>query len=214
MDRKRVDSETSIAIIGIAKGCLIDKLDKNLILEALRRTGDRLAWPHEVEVVIVGGAAGMILGLWRPERVTEDADIAEISPPHQPRRALLAAARATAEELGLSLHWLNDDFIAFGALDTLPDDWRMRCVEIGRFGQLRVVSPGKRDLLAMKVYAGRPQDIEDVMSCLPCMTRDDLDFIRDYLTSLDQPHRRHIDPGQLERAKAILEGLEQERFRP
>jgi len=180
------------------------------MVAALRLVGEKLDWPVEVEVVIVGGAAGMLLGVWPPGRITEDADIVEISPPIQPRDALIRAAHEAAEELDLSPHWLNDDFTAFGTLDTLPDAWRQRAVEIGTFRKLRVVSPGRQDLLAMKVYAGRPQDIEDVYSCLDTLTADDLTFIRGYLESLCAPHRRNIKQDQLEQAFALLRLLEED----
>ncbi|MFP4355941.1 MAG: DUF6036 family nucleotidyltransferase [Phycisphaerae bacterium] len=180
------------------------------ILSAFQLAGEKLDWPSEVELVIVGGAAGMLLGIWHAERVTEDADIVEISPPTQPRRAVLQAAKEAAEELGLSPHWLNDDFMAFGTLDTLPDGWRQRCVEIGRFGKLRITSLGRQDLLAMKVYAARPQDIEDVLACSETLTHDDLSFIRRYLDSLRASHRKQIGADQLGRAFAVLDSLSEE----
>jgi hypothetical protein len=188
--------------------------DKHLsssdILTAFERTGEKLDWPSEVAVVIVGGAAGMLLGIWTPERVTEDADIVEICPPTQPRRAVLQAAQEAASELGLSPHWLNDDFMSFGHLDTLPDGWQQRCVEIGLFDKLRVTSLGRQDLLAMKVYASRPHDIEDVLACVETITSEDLSFIRSYLDSLGGSHRKHIDVDQLERAYAVLASLSEE----
>ncbi len=183
------------------------------LLCALRRTGEILDWPQVIEVAIVGGAAGMLLGLWPGVRVTEDVDIADISPPSQPRRALLQAAREVAEELGLSPQWLNDDFLSFGTLDTLPDGWRGRSVRIGVFGKLRVICPGRQDLLAMKVYAGRPQDMEDVLSCAETITAEDLDFFRAYLESLRGRHRRNIRADQLARGFAFLDLLSEERGR-
>jgi hypothetical protein len=190
---------------------MTDQLDHSDLLTALERTGEKLDWPFVIEIAIVGGAAGMLLGLWPGERVTEDVDIAEISPPSQPRHALLLAARDTAEELGLSPYWLNDDFLSFGSLDTLPDGWRARSVRIGSYQNLRVICPCRRDLLAMKVYAGRPQDIEDVLSCATQLSAEDLAHIRAYLESLRASHRRNITPEQLERAFAVLEALRKER---
>ncbi len=192
---------------------MTDPLGHSDLLTALERTGEKLDWPFAIEIAIVGGAAGMLLGLWPGERVTEDVDIAEISPPSQPRRALLLAARETAEELGLSPYWLNDDFLSFGSLDTLPDGWRGRSVRIGLYGNLRVICPCRRDLLAMKVYAGRPQDIEDVLSCATQLSAEDLAHIQVYLESLSASHRRSITPEQLERAFAVLEALRKERRR-
>ncbi|MFP4434856.1 MAG: DUF6036 family nucleotidyltransferase [Phycisphaerae bacterium] len=190
---------------------MTDQLAYSDLLVALESTGAKLDWPGVIEIAIVGGAAGMLLGLWPGERVTEDVDIAEISPPSQPRGALLLAAREMAEELGLSPHWLNDDFLSFGSLDTLPDGWRARSVRIGSYGNLRVICPCRRDLLAMKVYAGRPQDIEDVLSCATQLSAEDLAHIRAYLESLRASHRRNIAPEQLDRAFSVLEVLREER---
>lgn len=187
-----------------------DSFDTQAILTALRLTGSKLDWPGTVEIVIAGGAAGMLLGIWSPDRVTEDCDIVEISPPTQPRRAILQAAGETAEEIGLSRDWLNDHFMTFGALDTLPDGWRQRSVKIGTFDKLEVTSLGRQDLLAMKLYAGRPQDIQDIRSQLKALTADDLAFMRAYLHSLEQKWRKHIKAEQIERAFAVLAEIEKE----
>jgi hypothetical protein len=187
-----------------------ESYDKEAILTALRLTGSKLDWPGTVEIVIAGGAAGMLLGVWSPDRVTEDCDIVEISPPTQPHRAVLQAAVEAAEELGLSRDWLNDHFMTFGTLDTLPDGWRQRSVKIGTFDKLEVTSLGRQDLLAMKLYAGRPQDIEDIRSQLKSLTTDDLASMRAYLHSLEQPWRKHIKAEQFERAFAVLAEIEKE----
>jgi hypothetical protein len=173
-------------------------------------TGNKLDWPGTVEIVIAGGAAGMLLGIWSSDQVTEDCDIVDISPPNQPRRALMQAAREAADEIGLSPDWLNDHFMTFGTLDTLPDGWRTRCVKIGTFGKLEVTSLGRPDLLAMKLYAGRAQDIQDIQSQIESITAEDRQFMRVYLQSLTQPCRRQIKPDQLERAFAVLADMEKE----
>lgn len=187
-----------------------DSYHKEIISTALHLTGDRLDWPTEVEIVIAGGAAGMLLGIWSADRVTEDCDIVEISPPIQPRRAVMQAAREAANELGLNSDWLNDHFMAFGTLDTLPDGWRGRCVKIGVYGKLVVVSLGRQDLLAMKIYAGRPQDIQDVRVGIDSFTLEDIEFMRSYLESLRRSCRKHIKQEQLQRAFAVLAELEKE----
>jgi hypothetical protein len=187
-----------------------DYLNKEQLLEALELTGKLLDWPSRVEIFIVGGAAGALLGVWAPERVTEDCDIVEISPPVQPRRAVLQAAMEAAEKLEISPHWLNDDFKEFGTLDTLPDAWRTRVVAVGTFDNLSVVSLCRRDLLATKLYAGRPQDIEDIYSQLNSITAEDIAFLHQYIESLDQPWRKHINKEQLTSAVVLLEQLERE----
>jgi hypothetical protein len=190
-----------------------DRYDKQVIVSALRLAGAKLDWPAPVEIVIAGGAAGMLLGIWAPDRVTEDCDIVEISPPTQPRRALMQAAREAADEIGLSPDWLNDHFMTFGSLDTLSDGWRQRCVKVGTFGALEVTSLGRQDLLAMKLYAGRAQDIQDIRSGTAAMTAKDLLFMRAYLDSLHRPWRKHIKPDQLAHAYAVLAEMEKEASR-
>jgi hypothetical protein len=187
-----------------------DSYDKRAITTALALTGSKLDWPGTVEIVIAGGAAGMLLGIWSSDRVTEDCDIVEISPPTQPRRAVMQAAREAADEIGLSPDWLNDHFMAFGTLDILPDGWRQRCVKIGTYGKLEVTSMGRQDLLAMKLYAGRAQDIQDIHAQIELLTAEDIAFMRAYLHSLKQPWRRHIKPEQLERAFLVLAEIEKE----
>lgn len=183
---------------------------KEAILAALRLTGRKLDWPRTVEIVIAGGAAGILLGIWSSDRVTKDCDIVHLSPPIQPRRAVLQAGREAAEELGLNYDWLNDDFMTFGTLDTLPDGWQTRCVNIGTFGKLQVTSLGRIDLLAMKVHAGREQDLLDVRAQIDSITEKDLGFIRAYLDSLDKPWRKHIRPGSVQKARGVLSSLEKE----
>jgi hypothetical protein len=187
-----------------------DRYNKQAMVTALRLTGEKLDWPEKVEIVIAGGAAGMMLGIWTPERVTEDCDIVDISPPTQPRRAILQAAREAADEVGLAPEWLNDDFMTFGSLDTLPDGWRQRCVRVGTFGKLDVTSLGRQDLLAMKLYAGRAQDIQDIYALIESLTGKDLAFMRGYLESLSQSWRKHIKPKQLSQALVVLKGFEKE----
>jgi hypothetical protein len=187
-----------------------DNYDKHAITTALRLTGSKLDWPGTVEIFIAGGSAGMLLGIWSADRVTEDCDIVEISPPTQPRRAVMQAAREAAEEIGLSPDWLNDHFMTFGTLDTLPDGWRQRCVNIGTFGKLKVTSLGRQDLLAMKLYAGRAQDTQDIQVQIESLTAEDFAFMRAYLHSLKQAWRKHIKPDQLERAFAVLAELKKE----
>ncbi len=183
---------------------------KEPILAALRMTGERLDWPGVVEIVIAGGAAGMMLGVWAHERVTEDCDIVDMTPAIQPRSAVMRAAKETAEALGWSPDWLNDHFMTFGSLDTLPARWRDRCQPIGVFRKLRVISLGRRDLLAMKLYAGRPQDVEDLRNQEESFTVDDMRFMREYLDSLKKPWRKHIKAEQLARAYRLLAVLESE----
>jgi hypothetical protein len=62
----------------------------------------------------------------------------------------------------------------------------------------------------MKLYAGRPQDIQDIHAQIEFLTAGDLAFMRAYLRSPKLPLRRHIKPDQLERAFVVLAEMEKE----
>lgn len=125
-------------------------MDAAAIEHALHRLGARFAYPIDVELLLVGGAAGMLS-------------------------------------------------------DALPRDWRSRRVWVGMWGRLRVFSIGRSDLVAMKVLAGRPQDVEDLRALR--LTGDDVDFVRRYLGTL-ATGGTHAD--EIREASALLAILEEE----
>jgi hypothetical protein len=125
-------------------------MDAAAIEHALHRLGARFAYPIDVELLLVGGAAGMLS-------------------------------------------------------DALPRDWRSRRVWVGMWGRLRVFSIGRSDLVAMKVLAGRPQDVEDLRALR--LTGDDVDFVRRYLGTL-ATGATHDD--EIREASALLAILEEE----
>lgn len=138
--------------------------------------GKRFQYRSQVELLLVGGAAGMLTGLLPPGRTTMDCDIMHADP----ARAIDAIELIAAEVgscMGLPAKWLNSDASIRG--DTLPDGWQRRRVWIGTWGPLRVFAASRIDLMAMKVLAGRAQDIEDVRAMKP--RGDDLAFIAHYL---------------------------------
>jgi len=53
---------------------------------------------------------------------------------------------------------------------------------VGHFGRLTVYAAGRLDLIAMKFYAGRPQDIEDLIDLSP--TPDERKFVREHIAQL------------------------------
>ena len=71
----------------------VPRLDADELVRVLRDLGDRLDWPTEVEIVLVGGAAGILTGELR-RRLTSDCDISL----HVPKEAWgeLPAFPATA----------------------------------------------------------------------------------------------------------------------
>ena len=83
----------------------------------------------------------------------------------------------------------------------------MAGINDGQFDKLIVYAAGRWDLLAMKLYANRPQDRADIgsMSVGP----DDIDFLRRYLNMLKVPSRKaNLD--QVVAAEKLLDALEAE----
>jgi hypothetical protein len=115
--------------------------------------------------------------------------------------AVERAAEEVARELGLSATWLNSNVQL--RRDALPDDWRTRRVWIGTWGRLRVIGVSRVDLIAMKVLAGRAQDIEDLRSMKP--RPDDVEFVRRYLDGLPA---KGTSLEQIAEARDVLETLE------
>lgn len=139
------------------------KLNRERILSALKRTGERLAETNPeldcVEILLIGGAAGILTGTLRPERTTQDCDVIEFVPKGV-AVAVETAASDIAGALSLDANWLNGHADWF--IDILPDGWQQRRHKIGRFGTLRVFAASRLDLIALKVYAHRDQDVEDL----------------------------------------------------
>ncbi len=177
------------------------KMPRNLILEALAHLGRRLEWARPIEILLIGGAAGMITGQLAAERTTVDCDVIDYAPAEAMPAVEHAAARV-ARDMGLPEHWLSPQA---RPLDILPDGWRSRRQHVGSFGQLHVYAIGRLDLLATKCYANRPQDREDIFAMQP--TAGELGFVRTYLTMLRVPSRRaNLD--QVEAALRLVDALQ------
>ena len=167
------------------------------ILSHLKRLGDMFEYPEEVELLLIGGAAGILTKQLNSTRATMDCDVIRIVP-SQAEQAILQAARTLAEEQGLPEPWLN---LQAKPLDILPDGWQVRKVHIGSWGKLHVCALSRRDLLATKFYAGSPRDVQDISDMNP--TAEELAFVRTYLDMLRVPSRQaHLD--QLARSENLL----------
>jgi hypothetical protein len=77
------------------------KMDNFAVDEALAALGCHFQWHCDVEILLVGGAAGMVTGVLPPERTTVDCDVILYSP-EQAWIAVEAAADEVAE--GTSTH--------------------------------------------------------------------------------------------------------------
>jgi hypothetical protein len=175
-------------------------MNTSAVEQALAALGRRFSFHGEVDLLLVGGAAGMLTGLLPASRTTTDCDVMV----YAPESAMDAVERAAAEvagALGLAANWLNSDVQI--RRDVLPEDWRSRRVFVGSWGLLRVFAASRIDLIAMKVLAGRPQDLEDLRSMRP--RSDDLEFVRRYL---DHLLATGTSAEEVSDARVVLDSLE------
>lgn len=176
------------------------QMQRDSILKALTRLGEQFDWEKPVEILLIGGAAGMITGELPPDRTTEDCDVIDYTPA-EAKLAVEHAARVVAGEIGLPDGWLSSQV---RQLKVLPDGWRNRRQQVGLFGKLHVYAIGRLDLLATKCYANRPEDREDIFTMQP--TAEELDFVHTYLTMLRVPGR-HANLDQVDAALRLLAAL-------
>jgi hypothetical protein len=156
-------------------------LDDAVIREALAHVGASPLLRRDVEISIVGGAAGILIHALPHGWTTSDVDAIHFKLA-QDRDAVLDAAGEVAAQFQLPADWLND----WGGLFawTLPDDWQTRRVHVGRFGRLDVYAVSRRDLIAMKFLSHRPSDLEHLNQLN--LAPDDLQFVSRYLEVLAQ----------------------------
>jgi hypothetical protein len=172
----------------------------NDIKSHLARLAEVLSFPDAVEILLIGGAAGVLTGQLAASRTTVDCDVIEYLP-KLAQQAVLDAAVTVASERGLPDDWLNSRAMQ---LNILPDGWRTRKVLVYCYGQLKVFALSRKDLIATKFYAGHPRDLEDIAAMSP--TADELSFARIYLGMLRVPSRQaHLD--QVETATHLLEAF-------
>jgi len=122
------------------------------MLDAFGRLGDHLAHDHVVaDLHIIGGA--VMVTEYDARDSTADIDAADYSP----HGAVEQAAARVATDMGLPRSWLNEQASAFAPQDA---DWRRSNAFDHPNLHLYVIAP--RQLLAMKIRAGRPTDAEDI----------------------------------------------------
>ncbi len=161
------------------------KMNTTSILNYLDALAKAIEWNSSpIDILLIGGSAGMLTGQLPPLRITQDCDMADCCPP-QAQQAILNAAAKVAMDYGLPQTWLNAQ--AMHALP-LPDGWQSRKQQIARFDSLAVYAIGRLDLLAMKFYANRPHDRQDIIEMKP--SPDEFYYCRRYLDSLRTPSRK------------------------
>ena len=127
------------------------ELDRDQIGDLLEELGRRLLDRGVKGTIYVAGGAAIALE-FEERRVTADVDAI-----FRPAETVREVATAMATEHGLPTKWLNDSVRAF-----LPpgEDSHARTFSVPGLS-VSVASP--RYLLAMKMAAGRPQDLHDLI---------------------------------------------------
>jgi len=178
----------------------MDRMTTSIVERALKRLGDLLEYHEEIEILLVGGAAGMVTGVLPVSRTTTDCDVM-VCVPEAALAAVELAAERVADEMSLAANWLNSHVQL--RLDALPAGWKHRRIPVGDFGLLRVFAASRPDLIAMKVLAGRDQDIEDLETLR--VRADDTEFVRTYLDGLNE---KGTNQEQIDDARTLLDSLE------
>jgi hypothetical protein len=114
-------------------------LDARTIRHALELLGERLNLNRDVEIVLVGGAAGVLTGELPGAWTTADVDLIRCWR-SEARDAVLAAAGEVGRELSLPPSWLSEDVGLYAW--TLPKGWEHRRVMVAAHRRLRVYAAG------------------------------------------------------------------------
>lgn len=152
------------------------RLNNNTIAEGLEALGKKLPQDRKFEILILGGAAGVLSGELSGIHTTADVDVVHFRAAVD-RDVVLDAAAKVGRELSLPLYWLNDDSGLFAW--TLPSDWEKRRRNIGEFGSLVVYTLSRIDLIAVKFLAHRAADLEHLRQLH--VTPEDAKFVRSFL---------------------------------
>ena len=137
------------------------ELSSYQIRAALAHLGSLLPGTHMIEMIIIGGAAGVLSGALPMSRTTVDCDVILISPPESFDLCQFYAEEV-AQHFQIAPQWL--DVSATTLTHLMLPDWRDRLVSVGSFGPLQVRAIGRLDLIALKAIAGRAEDLEDLVA--------------------------------------------------
>lgn len=176
-------------------------MDDKEIKTALAAVGAELGVGKVIELLIVGGAAGLLNGELTGAYTTSDVDAMNVFPPNAWDQ-LQDAAAVVGLAMGLPANWLNSDARLFAA--SLPNDWKDRRIDGGLFGRLQVWIVGRLDLIAMKFYSHRPQDREHLLHMK--VTASEREFVRQYLDILETT-TSPADRGKIELSRKYLDDL-------
>jgi predicted nucleotidyltransferase len=119
--------------------------------QAFAALGDRLVRRGVVADLFVVGGAAMALA-YDANRVTRDVDATFV-----PHGVVIEEARNVAEAMGLPPWWLNEQASAY--VSTQKDDGRR---EVFDHPGIRVMAASAEHVFAMKAYAARSRDEDDL----------------------------------------------------
>jgi len=170
--------------------------------KALRRLADVVVSEVPIELNLIGSAAGILGSQLPANRTTLDCDIAKLKPDPAGMIAVAEAAKIVAVELGLPANWLNDESVIFGGL---PEGWMSRRRPQLETDTLAIYFISRRDLIAMKVHAQRPQDRQDLADLAP--TREELRLAREHIDALNVQNYPQED---IRKAYAYLDAMEED----
>jgi hypothetical protein len=126
-------------------------VNKQDIEKYLRMLGQELLQRQMTGEILLAGGAVMLLRVQNRE-VTKDIDA--YFPPGQ-ADVIRDAAKVVAEREGLADNWINDAVEGFFYTQPPTEEW-------AEYPGLRVYLTSLDYLFAMKVVAGRPQDVDDI----------------------------------------------------
>lgn len=164
---------------------------------SLGRLGKRVTAAETIDLLVVGGAAGLLNGELAGVNTTSDVDVLLVAERNWDR--LQEAAAEVGMEMNLPANWLNNDAGLYA--ESLPADWKSRRIDVGRFGKLQVWAVGRKDLIAMKFYSHRPQDREHLVQMN--VTSQEREFVGRYLDDL-AGRTGWANAGKIELAREIL----------
>lgn len=131
-------------------------LDADLLRSAFVRLETGLARRSVIADVALFGGAAMLLA-YDAKRFTRDADAVFV--PDQP---VLDAAAEVAASLGLPTGWLNQQASSYLPREAWVDRKAVFNRPVYDGPHLRVAAMAPEHLLAMKVLASRPGDVDDI----------------------------------------------------
>ena len=178
-------------------------LDRRAIQRAFEGLEKHLAERGVRAHVYIVGSAALVLA-HRRSRTTMDVDALSID--H--RGAVLDAARSVAREQGLRDDWLNDQVCWVPVLPPRPD---ARAEVLFDSPHLVVTGASAPHILAMKVRAARPRDLEDIKSLVRELGITNMQEVREIHRAV-YPHDGIPWRSEL-RVEACLHDLREERER-